>query len=195
VDFVLHAGRQSLLQDVQDKVAEAFPKAQAAGRIVLEKKGKELLKVCVAKGAALFGRMLDQGGGPGTFLLLQERYLPHAYGWDHPSTFGLSEFETIIPSGESYPNTWVAKITGPDLPASGRLCKTLLLNRGTGVNVESNPEIVEVGDLEYDFDPTTTEEILVHFSVDENRRLTVQVGDKVIAVRPPRPTKDLDWMG
>ncbi len=190
IDFVLHGGRQSLMGAVQDKVAELFPKALEAGRIFLE---EDLLKTCVAKGALKFGQLRHRAGG--TIRLVQEHRLPHAYGWVRFDPLGTPEFETIIPSGEIYPLERERVLSASELDLSGRLQRKLLLNLGTAIRIKGNPDIHEVGNLDYSFDLAKTQEIRVLFTLDANRRLTVMVGDQTIDIKPLRPAEELHWMG
>lgn len=187
VDFVLHAGRQSLLELVQKKVAAAFPELPPE-RLVLDE--EKLLKTCVAQGAARFGLMRDR---PGTLTIIQERRLPHAYGIDRVSPFGDREFEEIISRGESYP---VVKERMFDaLPPTGRLNLKVYQNSGSRKRFVDNREICGVGQISHEFDPTATEEIRLRLEVDENRDLLVHIDDQTIVLEPPRPSAELDWMG
>ena len=78
IDYILHTGRQSLLPLIMETVQEVFPNL-APGR---HRRDGEHLKVCVAKGAALYGWMRDKLGNPEArvHFLSEGRRLPHSYG-------------------------------------------------------------------------------------------------------------------
>ena len=190
VDFILHAGRQSLMPAVQDLVNQRFPQALAKGRIVLE---EDLLKTCVAKGAVLYGKMRHQGSAG--IRLVQERRLPHSYGIDRLNPFGLVELEEVIGRGETYPIEKKKVFEVSSLAATGLFRRTLFINRGSSREVIANSEVSPVGELEFQFDPKEDEELVITFSIDINRRLVVQAKEKVLEIKPARPSSATDWMG
>src|SRR6185295_6750258 len=60
IDYIFHTGRQSLLPLIRRRVGELFP-TLAPDHDILE---QEHIKLCVAKGAALYGWMRDRLGNP-----------------------------------------------------------------------------------------------------------------------------------
>lgn len=189
VDFVLHAGRQSLMKVVQDRVRALFPEAAAADRIILDE--KRLLKTCVAQGAALYGRQRD--GISGGTQLIRENKLPIAYGIGHPDDFGQLQLDEVIALGEEYPLSREKVLD--QLPPTGRLNLKLYENSGTSRRIANNPEIQPVGAVGYDFDPVQEQSLSLKLTIDPNRRLAVQIGDKELDIKLPKQSNDSDWMG
>ncbi|MCG8455287.1 MAG: Hsp70 family protein, partial [Holophagales bacterium] len=235
IDFVLHAGRQSLLKLVQQRVAQIFARSpregvatESAGRIsstrgrLLRNEGsvphdepnqsgsrvssgaelgpgvgrivreqKNLMKVCVAKGAVLHGRYLDAHRVP--FRLIQEPRLPHSYGIDRPGAFGKLELEEILRRGEVYPLAREKALE--KVPETGRLHLKLYQNTGTRIRIRGNQDIRQIGSLEHFFDPEATESLTLKLDLDASRLLTAEIGDQKVEIRPLPPSDELDWMG
>lgn len=190
IDFVLHAGRQSLLNLIKENVSACFPNLPS-DRLILDP--THLLKTCVAKGAALYGRSRDSNFDGGVRILQEGRALPHAYGVDRTGTFGQIEFDEVIPRGEAYPIR--REKIFDSLPPTGRLSLRIYENGGTSRHIRGNEEITEAGHFEHRFDPAAVDQLRVRFEIDNNRQLKVHIEDRVVEIRPVQPAAELDWMG
>ncbi|MDY7092941.1 MAG: Hsp70 family protein [Acidobacteriota bacterium] len=192
IDFVFHAGRQSFMPAVRERVAQLFPQAHEANRIVLD---ESLLKVCVAKGAALYGRLRDQPEGSGKIRLIQKRRLPHSYGVARHMGFGRFELEEIIAQGETYPVEKTKRYKRQEIPKSGRLRVQLYQNGGLSSQIKNNPEIRKLGELEQEVSTDRKDPLDLRLAVDINRRLLVHLDGEPVELRPLQVTDDMDWMG
>ena len=190
IDFVFHAGRQSFMPTVRALVAEAFPAVEERKRILLDKK---LIKVCVAKGAALFGRLRHRQDSEAAIRLIQERRLPHAYGVDRSTLFGGLEFEEVIAQGESYPVEREKCFTS--LPGNGLLRVSIYQNNGQGSKIKENEAVQLVGTIEHPFQPGSVKNLTLRLAVDLNRRLTAHLADKQVEIQPLELSNETEWMG
>lgn len=193
IDYVLHTGRQSLLKLVRDRVRESFPQLPPE-RDLLE---LEHLKVCVAKGAALYGYMRDKLVAPDARinLLSEGRRLPHSYGVEKFTNPLRPEFDEVIARGTPYPKT-VAKEYGPEMiPPSGQLNLKFYQNTGTGRAIVRNPEVSQIGQFSFNTLADGEPGCVVRFVIDANRKLEVYADGQEVTIQPVRLHGEESWMG
>ena len=190
VDYVVHTGRQSLMPAVRERVRQLFPNLPD-GRFLLD---PEHLKVCVAKGAALYGLMRDRvmAEGAGVKFVNEGRRLPFAYGLEKFVGLMRQEFDAIIPRGTPYPTEETKRIDKERIPRSGRLHLKFYQNSGVRTRIEGNPEIRLVGQIFHQTDPG--EACDIRCMVDANRKLEVFVGDQEVKVQAIPLSEEEEWM-
>lgn len=192
IDFVIHTGRQSQMPAVRRRVKALFP-ALPVDNDVLEEKH---LKVCVAKGAALYGLM--KGGfvaeGAGVQLLNEGRRLPHSYGME--KTVGLlqREFDEIVQRGRTYPLIEPRHLSESMIPSSGQLSLKFYQNIGTRKQMKGNPEISLIGQITVDTLADGKPGAEIQFMIDANRKLEVLVDGRQVEIEPVRLQDEETWM-
>lgn len=193
VDYILHTGRQSLLPLIRQCVQEMFP-SLPPDRDLLE---LEHLKVCVAKGAALYGWMRDKLVAPEAriHLLSEGRRLPHSYGVEKFANLLQPELDEVIPRGEAYP-TAREKEYGPEMiPASGYLNLKFYQNTGTRKAIVRNPQVSLIGQISINTLADGVPGCKVSFVIDANRKLDVFADGQAAAIQPVRLHGEESWMG
>ena len=191
VDYILHTGRQSLLPAIRECVREMFP-GLTPDRDLLE---EEHLKICVAKGAALYGWMRGRPipDNERVHFLSTGRRLPHSYGVE---TFRNYEphFDPIVPRGSEYP-TEATKVYGPEMiPDSGYLTLKFYQNTGTGTNIVRNPQITLIGQISIDTAQDEKPGCEVRFVIGPNRTLEVFADGYVVKIEAARLPDEEGWM-
>ena len=183
VDFVLHTGRQSLLPAVRERVKRIFEGLPAANDLLEE----EHLKVCVAKGAVLYGlnrRSLLAEAGSGVHFLSGGRRLPHAYGVEKVVGLLQREFDEIVARGHKYP--WVQNYPIPEnmIGPSGWLNLKFYQNTGKSKVIRNNPEITLIGQITVNSMADGKPGCDVQFLIDANRTLEVSADGIPVPIVP-----------
>lgn len=193
VDLIFHAGRQSFNPLIRAALKRLFPHLPSESDLFIE----GLLKVCVAQGAVLYGRLRESPGlGEGGLGLLADgRRLPLAYGFE--ATGGLlgRRFEIVVPRGSEYPGVFEHVIPRSGWPPGGRLKRKVYENRGSSAAMDGNPELRFIGQIDVDLLSLDGADCTVRFELDANRRLEVFVNDDPVPMGEPRSSKETDWLG
>lgn len=193
IDYILHTGRQSLLPLIPQRVREIFP-SLPAGRDILD---PEHIKLCVAKGAALYGWMRDKLGNPEArvHFLSEGRRLPHSYGVEKFANFLQPEFDEVIPRGSTYPSA-TEKVYGPEMiPSSGYLNLKFYQNTGANKRIVRNPEVRQIGQISINTLADGDPGCVVRFVIDANRKLEVFADGHEVTIQPARLQGEESWMG
>jgi molecular chaperone DnaK (HSP70) len=189
---VLHTGRQSLLPAVRGRVRRALPELPP-GRDLLE---PEHLKVCVAKGAALYGLMRGRLMDPtsGVCFLNEGRRLPHSYGVEKLTGLMRREFDEIIPRGATYP-TRAERHYGPEMLRGSTLALKFYQNRSGRKTMVQNPGISLIGQVTVDLRTGNKPGCDVRFLIDANRKLEVYANEKAVEIIAARIKDEESWVG
>lgn len=193
IDYILHTGRQSLLPQVRASVRSLFP-SLTDDRDLLE---KEHLKVCVAKGAALYGSMRDRlaARAARVVLLSDGRRLPHSYGVETFRNPVEPEFDEVIARGAEYP-VRATKSYPPDMiPPSGKLHLKFYQNAGIDTRIIGNRDVTLIGQISIDTAGDAGGGCEVTFTIDANRTLRVEANGRPVTIEPARLHEDESWMG
>lgn len=193
IDYIFHTGRQSLLSLIRQRVQEIFP-ALPPGHDILD---RDHLKLCVAKGAALYGWMRDKLGNPEARIhfLSEGRRLPHSYGVEKFTHLLHPEFDEIIRRGAPYPTT-KTKEYGPELiPPGGYLNLKFYQNSGASRRIVKNPEIRLIGQISINTMADNEPGCEVQFVIDANRKLEVFADGQEVTIQPARLQGEESWMG
>jgi molecular chaperone DnaK len=189
IDYILHTGRQSLLPHIRRCVRAVFP-TLGDDRDLLE---EQHLKVCVAKGAALYGFMRDRliSNEARIVFLSEGRRLPHSYGVETFVNPFEPEFDEVIPRGEQYP-VEKTKTYGPQMiPPGGRLNLKFYQNRGQGRLIVGNPQISLIGQIS--IDTAGRPGCDVKFAIGSNRTLHVSANEQPVTIEPARLHEEESW--
>jgi molecular chaperone DnaK len=195
IDYVLHTGRQSLLPAVRKRVKALFP-ALPPGHDLLE---EEHVKVCVAKGAVLYGSMkrsLIAAEGAGVRFLSEGRRLPHSYGVEKRVGPTRREFDEIVPRGATYPR--VEERHFPESMISdpnGSLNLKFYQNTGENKLIRGNPEISLIGQITVDTRANGKPGCEIRFMIDANRKLEVSADGRQVEINPVRLQGEETWVG
>lgn len=191
VDYILHTGRQSLLPHIRSCVRRLFP-SLSDDRDLLE---EEHLKICVAKGAALYGSMRDRLIAPeARILFLSEgRKLPHSYGVEKFTNPIDPEFDVVIPRGESYPIERTKPYPPSMIPPGGYLNLKFYQNNGISSSIVGNPHVSLIGQIS--IDTAGRSGCDVTFAVGANRTLDVFANGVQAKIEPARLHEEESWMG
>jgi molecular chaperone DnaK (HSP70) len=193
IDYILHTGRQSLLPLIRERVRELFPHLTPE-RDVLE---PEHLKVCVAKGAALYGWMRNKLVDPEARIhfLTEGRRLPHSYGVEKFTGLMQPELDEVIPRGAPHPAV-AEKLYGPEMiPSSGCLNLRFYQNTGNRKQILDNPQVSLIGQISIDSMVDGKPGCLVRFVIDANRKLEVFADGQEVPIQPGRLRGEESWMG
>ena len=193
VDYILHTGRQSLLPQIRRGVRGLFPHL-GDDRDLLE---EEHLKVCVAKGAALYGSMRNALVRPDARIhfLSEGRRLPHSYGVETFVDPLEPEFDEVIPRGSSYPTEKTKGYPPEMIPPSGQLSLKFYQNTGASKAIHGNPHVSLVGQISIDTLEDGKPGCDVSFVVGANRTLNVFADGKPVTIERARLHEDESWMG
>lgn len=192
IDYILHTGRQSLLPEIRECVRELFPDLPAGHDILNEAD----LKVCVAKGAALYGWMRNKIARPGARInFLSEGRLPHSYGVEQFSNLMAPEFDEIIERGSIYPTSGEKEYEPDMIPRSGYLNLKFYQNSGSSKEILRNPEVSFIGQISLDTTANGRPGCRVRIVVDANRKLEVFANDQMVTLTPARMQGDEGWIG
>jgi molecular chaperone DnaK (HSP70) len=189
IDYILHTGRQSLLPHVRRCVRALFPNL-SDDRDLLE---EEHLKVCVAKGAALYGFMrhrLVSSDARITFLS-EGRRLPHSYGVEKFTNPFEPEFDEVIPRGMTYPIERTKSYAAEMIPVSGRLNLKFYQNTGKDTAILRNPEVSLIGQIS--IDTAGRSGCDVKFAIGANRTLQVFANEQLVTIEPARLYEEESW--
>lgn len=191
IDYILHTGRQSLLPQIRDRVRTVFPKL-GNDRDLLEEKH---LKICVAKGAALYGSMRDRLVAPDAriVLLSDGRRLPHSYGVETFTNPIYPEFDEVIERGAQYPLERTKPYPPEMIPPTGYLNLKFYMNTGTSNAIVANPQVSLVGQIS--IDTAGREGCEVTFAVGANRTLSVFANGEPVTIEPARLHEEESWIG
>jgi molecular chaperone DnaK (HSP70) len=191
VDYILHTGRQSLLPQIRECVRATFP-ALGADRDLLEERH---LKVCVAKGAALYGSMRDRlvSRDARILLLSDGRRLPHSYGVETFTNPVDPEFDEVIPRGSQYPIERTKPYPAEMIPSSGYLNLKFYQNSGTATTIIGNPQVSLIGQIS--IDTAGKPGCDVTFAVGTNRTLRVFANGNPVSIEPARLREEESWTG
>ncbi|HEY0373094.1 MAG TPA: Hsp70 family protein [Thermoanaerobaculia bacterium] len=195
IDYILHTGRQSLMPQIRQCVRSLFP-TLTDDRDLLE---QEHLKVCVAKGAALYGSMRDRIADPSArvVLLSDGRRLPHSYGVETFRNPVEPELDDIIGRGEQYPVERTKTYPPAMIPPSGRLHLKFYQNAGTDHRIIGNRDVTLIGQIAIDTsnDGDGDGGCDVTFAVGANRTLSVAANGRPVTIEPARLFEEESWMG
>lgn len=191
VDYVIHTGRQSLLPQIRNCVRNMLPHL-TAGRDLLE---EEHLKVCVAKGAALYGSMRDRlvARDARILLLSDGRRLPHSYGVETFMNPVEPEFDEVIPRGAQYPIERTKPYPPEMVPASGYLNLKFYQNTGISKAIIGNPDVSLIGQIS--IDTAGHDGCDVTFAIGANRTLRVSANGSPVTIEPARLHDAESWTG
>lgn len=191
IDYILHTGRQSLLPQIRKCVRAVFP-ALGDARDLLE---EEHLKVCVAKGAALYGRMREQlvNRDARVLLLSDGRRLPHSYGVETFTNPVEPEFDEVIERGAQYPIERTKPYPPEMIPPSGYLHLKFYQNTGTAKAIVGNPDVSLIGQIS--IDTAGASGCDVTFAIGANRTLSVFANGNPVTIEPARLQEAENWTG
>lgn len=191
VDYILHTGRQSLLPQIRKCVREMFP-TLGDSRDLLE---EEHLKVCVAKGAALYGSMRDRlVKREARILLLSDgRRLPHSYGVETFTNPVDPEFDEVIARGSTYPIECTKPYPPDMVPPSGYLNLKFYQNTGTSKAIIGNPHVSLIGQISIDTGGHAGCDVT--FAIGANRTLRVFANGRPVTIEPARLHEGESWTG
>jgi molecular chaperone DnaK (HSP70) len=174
---------------IQEIVKQLFPSLQP-NHIILD---RENIKVCVAKGAALYGLM--RTGilmGHQVRLVSEGRRLPHSYGVQVMKGF-TPIFEPIIEIGAEYPTE---KLKHYDEDPSQRfLTLRFLQNPGKNNKIKGNKEIRNIGNITIDTLADGEPGCDVQFIIDANRKMEVTADGRPVKIEPARLEEEERWIG
>jgi molecular chaperone DnaK len=189
IDYILHTGRQSLLPHVRQCVRAIFP-TLGDDRDLLE---EQHLKVCVAKGAALYGFMRDRliANEARIVFLSEGRRLPHSYGVETFTNPFEPEFDEVIPRGEKYPVERMKTYAAEMIPVSGRLNLKFYQNRGSGRAIVANPQVSLIGQIA--IETSGRPGCDVKFTIGANRTLRVSANEQPVTIEPARLHEEESW--
>lgn len=191
IDFIIHTGRSSLLPAIRDKVKLVFPQLPKDHDIL----DKEYLKICVAKGAALYGLMhAGIEKGQGVRLVSGGRRLPHGYGVQVMRGF-VPYFESIIDIGEKYPTVGTKTYEEKEIPRSGVLNLKFLQNSGNDMKIKGNQEIRVIGSMIIDTLADKKPGCDIKFIIDANRKMEVTADGVPVEIEPVRLEERERWIG
>lgn len=191
IDYILHTGRQSLLPQIRTCVRSIFP-SLGDDRDLLE---EQHLKVCVAKGAALYGSMRDRlvRKDARILLLSDGRRLPHSYGVETFTNPVEPEFDEVIPRGAQYPIERTKPYPPEMIPPGGYLNLKFYQNTGTGRSIVGNPQVSLIGQIS--IDTAGRDGCDVMFAIGANRTLRVYANGSPVTIEPARLHEEESWTG
>jgi molecular chaperone DnaK len=191
VDYILHTGRQSLLPQIRACVRAMFP-GLSDGCDLLEERH---LKVCVAKGAALYGLMRDRlvARDARILLLSDGRRLPHSYGVETFTNPVEPEFDEVIARGAQYPIERTKPYPPEMVPPGGNLNLKFYQNTGTSKTIVGNPHVSLIGQIS--IDTAGQSGCDVTFAIGANRTLRVFANGSPVTIEPARLREAESWTG
>ncbi len=191
VDYILHTGRQSLLPQIRTCVRAMFP-GLGDGCDLLE---EQHLKVCVAKGAALYGSMRDRliKRDARILLLSDGRRLPHSYGVETFTNPVEPEFDEVIERGAQYPIERTKPYPPDMVPPGGNLNLKFYQNTGTSTAIVGNPHVSLIGQISIDTAGQSGCEVT--FAIGANRTLRVFANGSPVTIEPARLQEGESWTG
>lgn len=195
IDYVLHVGRQSLMPRLRERIrTEVLPNLPLAHDLL----DPELLKVCVAKGAALYGRlkqMSDRGLPSNLHIVSGGQRLPHSYGIEIPSGLAGVVYRPLIALGTAYPCEVVVSLAELGVPLGRRETVRLYQNAGRSAVMESNTDLRVAARVHFDTREIEDSASPVSFAVDANRRLSISLaGVELPFEAAPLPGEE-SWLG
>lgn len=189
IDYIIHTGRSSLMPMIREKVKGIFPKLPKEHDIL----NKENLKVCVAKGAALYG-LIRSGIAMGQQVRLVSggRRLPHSYGVQVMKGF-TPMYEPIIEIGREYPTEETKHY--PDTPGTRYLNLKFIQNSGKNNTIRNNSDIRVIGSQTIDTLADGIPGCDIKFIIDPNRKMEVTADGQLIEIEPVRLEEEERWIG
>ncbi|PYQ27543.1 MAG: hypothetical protein DMF56_19370 [Acidobacteria bacterium] len=193
IDYILHTGRQSLLPHVRQRVRALFPNLDDKHDLLEE----QHLKICVAKGAALYGSMRDRLVAPEAriVLLSEGRRLPHSYGVEKFTNMVEPEFDEVIERGAKYPVERTKLYPADMIPVSGYLNLNFYQNTGVSKTIVGNRQVSRIGQISIDTAHDGNSGCQVTFAVGPNRTLHVSANGNPVTIEPARLHEEESWMG
>ncbi len=191
IDYIIHTGRSSLMPMIREKVKLVFYQFPQQYDIL----DQEYLKVCVAKGAALYG--LIRSGiqkEQHVRLVTGGRRLPHAYGVQVMKGF-VPLFEPIINVGEEYPTVGKKNYKEDEIPRSGVLNLKFLQNSGSSDRIRENPDIRLIGSKTVDTIIDKKPGCEIKIIIDANRKMEVTADGDMVEIEPVRLEEEGRWIG
>ncbi|MCK4763922.1 MAG: Hsp70 family protein [Candidatus Aminicenantes bacterium] len=188
IDYIIHTGRSSLMPNIQQDISTLFRHLNDE-HVILDKKN---LKICVAKGAALYG-LLRSGiqTEHNVRLVSGGRRLPHSYGVQ-VMRITKPMFEPIIETGTKYPTE---KTKHYDDPGSRFLTLRFLQNSSVNNNIKGNPDIRVIGAITVDTLADNVPGCDVKFMIDANRKMEVSADGVPVQIKPARLEDEDRWIG
>jgi len=188
VDYLIHTGRSSLIPAVRSRIRSIFSHLPDENDILDE----EHLKICVARGAAMYGAQKRAISGSGVHLIAEGRKLPHSYGI--AKQVGMRRmFDEIIKLGTSYPTENTTHYD-EDQIVSRILHLTFFQNTGKDNRIRGNPDIKRIGEITINL-PDENPTCDVRFVIDANRKLDVFANDEPVDIKPERLEEEDRWIG
>ncbi|MGH9838373.1 MAG: Hsp70 family protein [Blastocatellia bacterium] len=164
VHTILHVGRTSYLQQVKSRINQLFPNAEDHSDLVPR-------KLCVALGAAFWGRIKDQEGDDFKLITFANR-LTHPIGnLKTDSVTFKRNLDVIFDSGTVFPTETVRLMKRGNNP---EIVLSLAEDRGSGA-----PKLLRK--ITVDLSQMTELEVPATFSLTEDRRLIITVNQKQVA--------------
>ncbi|QTA86553.1 Hsp70 family protein [Desulfonema magnum] len=187
VDYLIHTGRSSLTPAVRSRIRSNFSHLPDENDIL----EAEHLKVCVARGAAMYGAQKRAIGGSGVHLIAEGRKLPHSYGI--AKQVGTRRiFDEIIPLGSTYPAEDIRHYDENQIV--GRILHlTFFQNAGKNNKIRGNPDIKRIGEITTNL-PDENRTCDVRFVIDANRKLDVFANDEPVDIKPERLEEEDRWI-
>jgi len=189
LDYVFHTGRQSLMPAVREGLRSVLTEFPLTRHIV----DQDLLKVCVAKGAALYGWVTTTEPGQGRPIFVNEgRRFPHSYGLMVRKGIASEAFHPLIPQGTTYPAHAELPLTmGRRLPGGEVLFRIFEEKNQSGKNGKSSKFLGQVKVSMKNRDQEAWDARLV---VDNNRRLEIHALGQQFQIEPDDALETEDWL-
>ncbi len=191
VDYIFHTGRQSLMPAVRYRIKALFPDL-AADRDRLD---DEHLKVCVAKGAVMYGNVKSgmSAADAGVVFVDEGKRLPHSYGVEKITGFARRQFEPILNKGDVYPTRAEKSYSPEEVPPDNWLNLKIYENTGLDTEIMNNADIRQVGQIRIDTMADNVPGCDVAFAIDANRRLQVFADEKEMEFEPEAMEDEEGW--
>jgi molecular chaperone DnaK (HSP70) len=201
VDYVIHAGRQSLMPEIRKRIQDVFnlsgEQGQAHGKASYahNRLYPDFLKVCVGRGAALYSRLRNTGAG-GISLANSGQVLPFSYGRKIIRGGIFEDFEVLVPIGTPYPTTKPIVCSIPEKQLSGPVLRLdLWQNGGEGSEIPS-PEVRHLSMVELKLPDIREGGIILSLEVDARRQLVISTEVDRVEVQAEALEEDPDeWIG
>lgn len=167
VNTILHTGRTSRLPLVRESIKAILPNAADRSELVDQ-------KVCVAMGAAFWGRIKEVPSSRFEFIGAANRLI-HDIGYMDfdPQSFR-EVFVPVFSAQAEFPCEKVIEIERVEDVIKLELYE----NRGSNRFIRGNPEVSYIKTVLIDAPGTAEERVPVHFALDENGRLEIIVNNQ-----------------
>ncbi len=170
IDLIFHAGRQSYLESIRERIGAIFEGQE----VQLQ---ENLIKFCVAAGAALYGQGIHEWDDDAIIFVSQDQKLPFSFGIGSRK-WGREQYKQVIPRGATYPATFSVLV-----PIRGRRGKIKVYRKTGQGGALGNNGMPLHGYAAFAVPSSERSEggkVAVEFSLDANRRLRLLVGGKEV---------------